>query len=385
MRRCNQRNAFTLVELLVVLAIIGILMSLALTAIGPVLENARRNACRHHMEQIATAAVNYELSHDRLPGYVERFGDFLGGRDPSDPGSYAGNVPAHVKAGPWTVALLEKLDRQPLYEFWTEGQYPLLSDGAGDRRATSEGYSTVAAANVGEYQCPSATGSLDRFGRNNYIANTGLHSDIYPLTYTRPGESLKTVSFAQAIGRHNAVFTNRYKGFDPADPASLIATGKDVRMEDFKDGRSYTMLISESNQAAPWHVTRLTKNTMHLTNFTVVRGERLTAYWPESRYLQGAVWHFEDSMGYAGAAPVARVHKINGGDIQHVRMSLANMSDIARPSSNHPGGVNVGFADGRVIFVTESINYRIYQAMMTPDTRASDMPFNYVMVSEESL
>ncbi len=39
----------------------------------------------------------------------------------------------------------------------------------------------------------------------------------------------------------------------------------------------------------------------------------------------------------------------------------------ARPSANHPGGVNVIFCDGRAVFLNEQIDYYVYCLLMTPD------------------
>lgn len=94
---------------------------------------------------------------------------------------------------------------------------------------------------------------------------------------------------------------------------------------------------------------------------------------------------FRGLAGLRRHHPVASVHKINGGDVYNVRMSAANMADIARPSSLHPGGVNVGYADGHVVFVTDSIDYRIYQAIMTPNTRSSDMPMNQHVLDSDAI
>jgi prepilin-type N-terminal cleavage/methylation domain-containing protein len=38
-----------------------------------------------------------------------------------------------------------------------------------------------------------------------------------------------------------------------------------------------------------------------------------------------------------------------------------------RPSSHHPGGVNVAFCNGTTMFLREDIHYRVLQALMTPD------------------
>jgi prepilin-type N-terminal cleavage/methylation domain-containing protein/prepilin-type processing-associated H-X9-DG protein len=89
-RRAPAR-AFTLVELLVVIAIIGILVALLLPAIQAAREAARRAECKNHLRQIAVACLNYESSNKCFPrnGWGWHWmGDPDKGNGPQQPGGW---------------------------------------------------------------------------------------------------------------------------------------------------------------------------------------------------------------------------------------------------------------------------------------------------------
>ncbi|MCC6508381.1 MAG: DUF1559 domain-containing protein [Pirellulaceae bacterium] len=69
--RPSIRDGLSLIEMLVVIAIIGILMALALPAIQAAREVARRMSCSSHVRQLALAAHHYEATHKKFPpGYL---------------------------------------------------------------------------------------------------------------------------------------------------------------------------------------------------------------------------------------------------------------------------------------------------------------------------
>src|SRR5436189_4570301 len=87
------RGAFTLVELLVVISIIGVLVGLLLPAVQYARESARRMQCGNNMHQMGLAIHNYHDLHRVIPPA------YLG--DPYTSGSVGGvNYPDDNGNGP---------------------------------------------------------------------------------------------------------------------------------------------------------------------------------------------------------------------------------------------------------------------------------------------
>ena len=99
--KARPRRGFTLVELLVVMAIIAILMGLLLPAVNAAREAASRTSCSNNMKQIGLAILNFEAAHKLLPTGGE-------GTDP------ATNQTAFTKHSLFTY-LLPYMEKQTIY------------------------------------------------------------------------------------------------------------------------------------------------------------------------------------------------------------------------------------------------------------------------------
>ncbi|RMG33864.1 MAG: DUF1559 domain-containing protein [Planctomycetota bacterium] len=98
-RAIPRRPGFTLVEMLVAIAIIGVLVGLLLPAVQQVRETARRMQCRNNLKQLCLALHNYHETHGMFP---INYGN--GPYDDTNTGAS------------WMQMILPQLDQSTLYE-----------------------------------------------------------------------------------------------------------------------------------------------------------------------------------------------------------------------------------------------------------------------------
>jgi prepilin-type processing-associated H-X9-DG protein len=309
-----------LIEILVVLVIIGILVAMVIPAVLTAREKARIVQCADHQKELGRAAVQFEVNHGRFPGYAE-----------SVPG-YKDSSGVAYEAG-WPVMLLKLLNRE---DVWNEFR-------GGNLGATS--------VKIAMFLCPSDGEAAGTGPALSYAANCGQpDAPDDPVTVDDQNGVTHTEYLPNPAGvppdwAANGIFFRRHT---KSGQALMVET---VAAEDIKDGEQHTFLFSECYGAA------------------VSEGRGLPD-WPTDVVTErqfGLLWSqqpiFEN--GKPGAVDVNAPVGINCDSAPGI--DSMNGPPLWIPTGYHPGGVNVTYCDGRVVFLSEDVTYKVYALQMTPN------------------
>jgi prepilin-type N-terminal cleavage/methylation domain-containing protein len=353
----KRQYGFTLVEMLVVIAIIGVLMGLLLPAVQAARERGRQAQCMNNLKQLGLAAIGFESRRKRYPGAQE----LLLPRASAESGFY--NKPAS-----WMALLLEDLDRSDIMERWNSTAVDYF-----DRQ--NNGVNSVITPSLEFAVCPDAVSNGE--GTTNYVANAGF----VPPTFH---DELLVETQRSA----NGIFLDRITPVIGIGSLPELYPPPSVGAASVRDGTSHTLLFTENLLATFWYAC----GPLDPWNQTF-----LGRSWPrEARFGNTFVfryasenWLFKNGdRGFPPAPPQpvpvpGPQMMINGEKILYPE-GTAVTADLARPSSNHPGIVEVVFADGRTSSLTDSLPYHVYQQLMTPHGTKSNMPANFSYILNDS-
>jgi prepilin-type N-terminal cleavage/methylation domain-containing protein/prepilin-type processing-associated H-X9-DG protein len=304
-----RRPAFTLVELLVVVAIIAILVGMLLPAIQSARQAAMRTQCVNNMRQIGVALQNFHDVHGVFPA---------SGWTRAGPGNPSGKF---VGWRPMTMSYIEQDGLRDLYDFeqhWWDGTN-----------------ATVAAVPVTVYQCPSVPErrEVTFAAAKSPRPATSFSAPIAPTDY----EAVMGVRPA-SINPHlpNPLYdaNNRY---------SVMFRNSRTRMARVTDGTATTIIIVECAARPLVYRNRF-------ANWSLDNDQGIG--WADSE----GPFSFDGASGEGSAEGCGPA-----GTCNHVM----NRRNDNEPYSFHAGGGNFLFADAHVAFIEETVDLAVLAALCT--------------------
>lgn len=186
--RCRNAEAFTLVELLIVIAIIGLLIGLLLPAVQAAREAARRSQCQSNLRQIGIALQDYHGVHKVFP-----------------PGARLPNSP-NLAGASWRVLLLPFVEESALAEETALSPDGGLTNTIGSNREISIYVCPsmplqTSGIKISHYSGVMGAGRQSR--RKNLTSSCGdvfLDGVLYPGSKTRASNIADGLSHTLAVG-----------------------------------------------------------------------------------------------------------------------------------------------------------------------------------------
>lgn len=195
------RRGLTLVELLIVVAIIALLVGLLLPAVQAVRESARRLQCANHLKQLGLACQSFHASHGHFPGADDA------------------PIAPHI-LNDWGVKILPWLEQVGLHgRIDTTLEYNYVS--AGNNAAMKQ--------HIPTFSCPSSD-----------------HPKLAMCCAALPVEAVSAVSYS-AVAEHR----DMQLGVASPSPARTAGSGvmfhqSRIQQAQLRDGASNTLLLAET-------------------------------------------------------------------------------------------------------------------------------------------
>lgn len=330
----SAKKGFTLVELLVVVAIIGVMVGLLLPAVQSAREAARRSSCSNNLKQLGLGAHNFEATYKYLP-----------------PGEWTrASTTASTTRPAWTTVVLQFLEQANKFNLFDFTQD--VNTAAVNLPARQQ--------DVSVYLCPSDPSTAQFIqgglpvGRLNYYGSIGAVADC------------------RILDERSGIFNGNFSALQ------LNQTPKGLKMSFVSDGTSHTAMFSE--------VMRKFFDTS-VVNYTTIRasGDISTGTALEDgrndpgciagstagnrinyiglQYYRGGI---NATSLYTHTLPVNWNYNTNAPALQRYNCGDASFrrAHIAA-SSYHGVGINSCFVDGSVRLISDNVEFRIWAAAGT--------------------
>ncbi|MBN1395397.1 MAG: DUF1559 domain-containing protein [Pirellulales bacterium] len=322
--RTHRRAAFSLVELLVAVTIVGLLIALLLPAVQAARETARRLACVNNLKQIGLALHNYADQYDALPpGAI--VGDVYQTRGTNnfDPWPEATGDQPGMHGSSWMLQILPFIEQNALFDRW-------------DFTRSVLGNRSVAETDVAVFYCPTRRRGV-RAQDQNIMFPKRTPEDSYA-GWTAGGND-----YAGCIGAQNSfanpTASNVARPFcGPTyvyrtDMRGVFVPNLATRFHEIADGLSSTIAVGEVPR-------------------TIWTGPAPNHYW---RPCHTSI------DGWAAAGSNTLFDTTSAGSTNDIgQLGGFNNDYFESAGSDHVGGAHFGLADGSARFIGEEIDQAVY-------------------------
>ncbi len=346
------RTAFTLVELLVVIAIIAMLVTLLVPAVQSAREAARRVQCINNLKQIGLGFLNHHSAREEFP---------FGAYTDQPP---VGRATVEAWGSAWTVFILPYVEESSLFDQMVFGP-------GGSGWPAGHNYAVVGDTRVEIYQCPSSP-LTTRSTVGNPVWDAPV-PDMSPRIMTNHFAGISGFGIPQTgqqefdIIGFNELRKVPKASFGTSSGGGLLFAGGNTKIAKVTDGTSKTMLVSEQNdllfandrQALPigtgipygW----LIGSNKSRPPFIEASGDWRAHQCTTVRYSinQKTGWPFQKEFGQASS--------------DSNRTGVGVIGSNIPLNSAHPGGINTLFADGSVRFQQDNLSLSTLAKLATRD------------------
>lgn len=297
----HSRRGVTLVEVLVTIAILGVLLAISLPAVQSSREASRRAECQSRLHQLAVGVTSFHAARNRVPhGHLFEFGE-------TGPRS---------RAWSWIAEVLPYIGENTLYR---GAEIPrtrlqetdIFDKGLSELRCPSDGFSSGEPFD----RCGNLRGIS--FGLTSYQAVEGSN---WGQDKSLNIERLNTPwVFKGANGS--------YDGQDEGD-GIMLRSGwrRPIAFRHVHDGLSHTFMLGES--------------------------------LPEQNHWCCAWVYANNTHGTCAIPP-------NTARAFDAPIAPSDFHNSRSFRSDHPGGVNFALADGAVRYVADGVEFELYRATAT--------------------
>jgi prepilin-type N-terminal cleavage/methylation domain-containing protein/prepilin-type processing-associated H-X9-DG protein len=309
------RLAFTLIELTVVMAVVGILLALTMAGVGAAREAARKLECTNRQRQLILAVHQHEGAMKALPGdgIFERGGEQV-----------------YHNSGYWRLMpyfgyeqLAKKVERQGMWQV------------AGD---SLDGFPQPTRVTLPYLLCPS-----DDLGEGtNYRFNGGSNPAVTP-SPSLPTHLLPNGPFGGPHGVRLAAV-----GGGLSSTAALSERIKGA-LEGRYNHSSHIWSAGLYSYFEPWEIDHQLLESM--------AREQGTSAPPRWLRVAGRSWHVGGKHVFTPNPPYPAMTAVG------LSTQTGGYSGAVAPTSRHFGGVNVTMLDGSVRMVADSVDLTVWRKL----------------------